>query len=156
MSWDWLDFLVAGALLLAVGGTYALAMRMSGNTAYRAAVVVALGAALVLFWVNGAVGIIGDENNDANMLYLGVLVVGVIGGLLVRFRPAGMSRAMLATAIAQMLVPLIAFLAGMAATGPAWPWDVIVLTAFFSGLWLLSAWLFRHSETVDHGGQTAA
>ena len=129
MNWDLLDFLVAGALLAAVGGTYALAARMSGNTAYRTAVVVALGAALVLFWVNAAVGIIGDENNDANMLYLGVLAVGVVGALLARFRPSGMSRALIATAIAQVLVPAIALVAGLAGSGPAWPWNVIAPTA---------------------------
>ena len=143
MNWDWLDFLVAGALLAAVGGGYAFAVRTSGNAAYRTAVAVALGAALVLVWVNGAVGIIGNENNDANMLYLGVLAVGVVGALLARFRPAGMSRAMIASALAQILVPTIAIVAGIAGSGPAWPWDVIVLTAFFCGLWLTSAWLFR-------------
>ena len=143
MNWDLLDFLVAGALLAAVGGAYTLAMRMSGNTAYRTAVVIALGGALVLFWVNAAVGIIGDENNDANMLYLGVLAVGIVGALLARFRPAGMSRALVATAVAQVLVPVIAIISGIGGSGPAWPWDVIVLTAFFCGLWLLSAWLFR-------------
>lgn len=143
MNWDWLDFLVAGALFTAVGGIWALAVRSSGSTAYRAGVAIALGAALVLFWVNAAVGIIGDENDDANMLYHGVLAVGIAGALLSRFRSSGMSRAMIAAAIAQLLVPAIALTMGLAASGPAWPWDVVVLTVFFCGLWLLSAWSFR-------------
>ena len=151
MSWDWLDFLVAGALLMAVGGVWVLAVRRSGSSAYRAGVAIALGAALTLFWVNAAVGIIGDENNDANMLYLGVLAVGIAGALLSRFRSSGMSRAMIAAAVTQLLVPAIALIAGHAASGPAWPWDVIVLTVFFCGLWLLSAWLFRAA-----GGQQSS
>ena len=158
MNWDLLDFIVAGVLLAAVGGTYALAVRASGNAAYRAAVVIALGGALALFWVNAAVGIIGDENNDVNMLYFGVIAVGMIGALLARFRPKGMARALVATAAAQMLIPAVAVLAGQGGEGPAWPWDVIVLTAFFSALWLLSAWLFRSSAgpLVPDGDQSAA
>ena len=143
MNWDLLDFIVAGALLAAVGGAYARVIRMSGNNAYRAAAVVALCAALLLFWVNAAVGVIGDEDNDVNMLYLGVIVIGVVGALIARFQPHGMSRAMIATAAAQMLVPAIALAAGYGGDGPAWPWDVVVLTGFFTALWLLSAWLFR-------------
>ncbi len=158
MNWDLLDFIVAGALIAAVGGAYALVVRMSANNAYRAAAVVALCAALVLFWVNAAVGIIGDENNDANMLYLGVIAIGVTGALLARFQPHGMSRAMIATAVAQLLVPTIALFAGYGGEGPAWPWDLIVLTGFFSALWLLSAWLFRSSAgpSIPYGDESAA
>ena len=39
-------------------------MRKTGDAAYRTAVGVALAAAFLLIWVNGAVGIIGSENND--------------------------------------------------------------------------------------------
>ena len=49
------------------------------NTAYRWAVGVALAAAFILFWVNGAVGIIGADGDDANSMYYGVLAV--IAGL---------------------------------------------------------------------------
>ena len=36
--WDLADFIVAGALLVGTGLTFELAARMTGNTAYRAAV----------------------------------------------------------------------------------------------------------------------
>ena len=45
--WDLADFAVAGALLVGTGLTYELAARMTGNTAYRAAVGLALAAALI-------------------------------------------------------------------------------------------------------------
>ena len=62
--WDLADFAIFGALLVGVGVTYELVVRKTGDTAYRAAVGVALAAAFLLVWVNGAVGIIGSENND--------------------------------------------------------------------------------------------
>ena len=63
--------------------------RASGNAAYRAAAGFALAAAFLLVWVNGAVGIIGTENNDANLLYVGVFGVGFFGALIARFDPLG-------------------------------------------------------------------
>ena len=116
---------------------------MTDNTAYRSAVGVAVTAAFFLVWVNGAVGIIGNESNDANMMYFGVLAVGFIGAIIARFQPNGMARAMFATALAQALVPVIAVLAGLGSTGSMWPWDILIATGFFAALWIISAWLFR-------------
>ena len=59
VNWDETDFIVFGAMLAAACGTYELAARMTGNTAYRAAVSVAVAAAFLLIWINLAVGIIG-------------------------------------------------------------------------------------------------
>jgi peptidoglycan/LPS O-acetylase OafA/YrhL len=122
-----------------------LTRRKPGNTAYKSAVGIALAAAFFLFWVNGAVGIIGNENNDANLMYLGVLAVGGIGAVIARFQPHGMARALFATALAQALVAVIALIGGLGSTGPIWPWDVLILTGFFAALWLVSALLFRHA-----------
>jgi hypothetical protein len=141
--WDVADFAVAGALLVGAGVTLELAARRTGNGAYRAAVGVALGAAVILVWVNGAVGVIGSESNDANLMYGGVLAVGVIGALIARFRPHGMARALLATALAQALVAVIALIAGLGSTRPIWPRDILMLTGFFVALWLGSASLFQ-------------
>ena len=79
VNWEVGDFVIFGALLVGVGVTYELVVRMTGNTAYRVAFGVALAAAFLLIWVNGAVGIIGSEDNDANLMYGGVLAIGVIG-----------------------------------------------------------------------------
>ena len=64
-----------GTLLIGVGIAVELASRKTGQAAYRAAVGLALGSALLLGWVNGAVGIIGSEDNEANLMYGGVIVV---------------------------------------------------------------------------------
>ena len=148
MAWDIVDFIVFAAMVSGVGVIYTLAKRKADNAAYRFAVGVALAAAFILIWVNGAVGIIGDESNDANMMFFGVLAVGIIGAIIARFEPAGMVRAMYATALAQAGVAAIALIAGLGSSAPIWPKDILVMTGLFVALWLLSAWLFRKAATI--------
>lgn len=102
MVWTLSDFVFAGALLFGAGLTYELVANRSGNIAYRVAVGLAVATALILAWLNLAVGIIGSEDNPANVMYVGVLVVGAVGAIIARFRPQGMARALFATAAAQM------------------------------------------------------
>ena len=115
---------------------------MKTRNPYRSAVGVALATAVILLWVNGAVGVIGSENNDANLMYLGVLAVGIIGAVIARFQPRGMALALFATALAQALVTLVALIAGLGypASGPL---EILGLNGFFIALWVGSAWLFR-------------
>ena len=144
VDWDAADFAFACGLVLGVGLAYELAARMTANTAYRAAVGLALVAAFILIWVNGAVGIIGSEDHPANRMYGGVLVVAVIGAIIARFKAHGMVYALVLTALAQVLVAVIALIAGFGFTGP--------ITVFFTGLWLISAWLFRRAaREADEG-----
>ena len=143
VDWDVADFAIFGAMLVGAGGIFELEARTTGNNAYRAAVGVALAAAFILVWVNGAVGIIGNEDNPANLMYGGVLAVGIIGAVIARFQPDGKARALFATALAQALVAVIALTAGLGSRGPIWPRDILILTGFFAALWLTSAWLFR-------------
>ncbi len=145
MAWTLYDFVVMGGLLLGVGGAYAFLRRRAGSGSYRLAAGVALTAAFLLFWINGAVGIIGSENNDANLMYFGVLAVAFIGALIARFRPDGMARAMYATALAQAIVAAIAIIAGLGPDAPKWPYDLVVLTVFFAALWALSGKLFHNA-----------
>ena len=111
MAWGVFDFAVAGVLLVGIGLVYAL-VRKAGKLAYRAAVGIALAAALILVWMVGAVGIIGETGDPADLMYLGVLAVGIIGAIIARFRPEGMARALLAMALVQALVAAIALIAG--------------------------------------------
>lgn len=126
VDWDVVDFAGFGALLVGVGVTYELAARKTGSTAYRSAVGVALVAAFVLIGMNAAVGIIGTEHDDANLMYGAVLGVGTIGALIAGFQPRGMARALFATALAQALVAVIALIAGLGSTGPIWPLDILI------------------------------
>lgn len=145
MDWSLADLVVFAGMLGAITGALALAFRRAPNRRYRAAAAVALLAAFLLCWANGAVGIIGSENNDANLMFAAVLALAVIGAAVARFKPRGMMRAMVATAAAQVLVGVIALLASAGTEGNRWPWDVIVATAFFAALWLTAGWLFRRA-----------
>lgn len=129
------DFVFLSILLAGVGIGYELAARVTDRNAYLAGAGVAVAAALLSVWINLAVGIIGSEDNPANLLYAAVLAVGAIGALLARFRPLGMVYAMAATTAAQIFVFVIALVAGLGFTGP--------ITVFFAALWSISAWLFR-------------
>lgn len=143
VNWGRADFAAFGAMLLAVGGIFEAAARTTANAAYRAASGIALATAFVLVWMNLAVGIIGSEDNPANMMFGGVLAVGFIGAVVARCRPAGMARALAATALAQASVAAIALIAGSDVTGPIRPAGILMLTGLFVAPWLVAAWLFR-------------
>ncbi|MDJ0712229.1 MAG: hypothetical protein QNJ14_17705 [Woeseiaceae bacterium] len=145
MNWELLDYLVFGTMVAVVIIVVTLAWRRARNRAYRGAVAVAILGAFFLVWVNGAVGIIGSEENDANLLFFGVLGIAAVGALLARFRARGMAFALYATALAQILVAVYAVAVGLGASGPIWPRDILVITAFFSLFWLVSGWLFSRA-----------
>jgi len=111
-------------------------------TSYRLAVAVALGTALLLVFGAGALGIVGDGGR-ADLMYAGVLVVGLIGSTMSRLRPKGMAMTLAAMALAQILVTGIALLAELA--DDASVLDLLGLTAMFSGLFAVSAWLFHRA-----------
>jgi len=158
VAWSLADFVVAGALLLGAGFTYELVARKGGHIAYRAAVGLALAAALLLVWMNLAVGIIGSEDDPANLMYLGVLAVGLIGAVIARLEQRGMARALFATALAQALVPVIALIiwkpsitSDASGWGSAGVLGVFGLNAFFVMLFVGSALLFRRAVREGNG-----
>ena len=120
---------------------------MPDRTAYRSAVLLAIAAAMLLFWLSVGVGIIGQDGDPANIMYFGVLAIGVAGALFARFRPLGMARALIVTALAQALVGAIALFGGLGRpySGPA---ELMLLNGFFVALFIGSAWLFRRAARL--------
>jgi len=110
-GWHWTlgDFLFAFVLLFGTGLAYELLASKADHATYRFAVGIAVVSALLLVWVNAAVGIIGDDN-PANVLYVGVIVVGIIGAIIARQQPHGMARTLCVMAMAQMVVPVLALI----------------------------------------------
>lgn len=145
VKWTALDFVTAGMLLGLLGLGFEFAVRRSGGMFARLGMGLAMLTAFLLVWVNLAVGIIGNEHNDANFMYAGVLAVAAGGACLARFQPAGMARAMVATAAAHTLVALLALVFRLGVGGPIWPFDVLVTTVMFDGLWLLAALSFNRA-----------
>jgi hypothetical protein len=138
VDWGLMDFAIAGVLVFGSGLLFEYASTRARSVAYTAAVAVAVGASLILLWINLAVGMIGDEGNAANAMYLLVLAVALIGTTIARFEPREAMVAMVATAAVHGLVVLIALVAGLRPTLPA--------DAVFIGLWLGSALLFRQAS----------
>jgi hypothetical protein len=142
MNWSVFDFVFAGAVIFGTGLTYQLVTRKAGTMAYRFAVGLALAAAFLLVWVNLAVGVIGSEDNPANLMYGGVLAVGFIGAIIAELRPQGMARVLFAMALAQAAIAVIALILGL---GAPWsePAEIVYVNGFFVTLCVGSALLFR-------------
>jgi len=134
VAWGPGDFALLAVMLAVVCGGYEVATRMSGAIAYRLGAGVALVTGFLLVWMNLAVGIIGDEGDPANLLYAGVLAVGAVGAAIARLRPLGMALTLVAMAVAQGLVAVIALAAGLGET--------FVITGVYMALWLASAGMF--------------
>ena len=141
VRWGPFDFVVMGVLLAAAAGAYEFLSRI-GRGAYRAAAALAILGAFLLVWINLAVGVIGDEGNRANLMYAGLLAILVGGAAVSRLAARNMARTMLAVAGAQVAVGVMALATRAGLGDPSWPWDVIGVSAMFTGLWLASAWLF--------------
>ena len=150
VAWDLSDFVVMGFLLFGVVIAYELVARRSDKTVYRIAFAVGLVTAFLLFWVNGAVGMIGNEGQPANLLYGAVFAVGIIGSLLGRFKPRGMARTMFSAALTQLSIPVAAlFIWPGVSWGAAGEFRVFVFNAFFAVLFFISALLFRRATAMD-------
>lgn len=136
VKWDAKDFIFAAVLIGGVGVAFELAVRMTTSPAYRAACGVALGVSFMILWANGAVGMIGDEDNPYNLLFLGVVGLALLGAAVARFRPAGMALATLVAGVAHAAIAL-----GGIGTDPR---GAVLSLAFALG-WFLSAALFRRA-----------
>lgn len=145
VDWSGSDFIVMGIMLGTAFGTFDLASRVSGSIPYRAAVGLAVIASFLLVWFNLAVGIIGSEANPANLMFGVVLIIALAGSIVARFEASGMSRTMVVTGAVQAGIGIVALIGKMGVGKPSWPADIIVLTLMFTGMWLISAWLFRLS-----------
>jgi hypothetical protein len=158
LGWNWPPYALAfwGAVVFGTGLIYELVARKGGTVAYRAAVGIACATGFVLLFINAAAGVIGD--GPVNLMYLGVLAVGFVGALIARFQPRGMALALVATAVAQMLVPVIALVIWKAGwqdpflnpNSPHPPFHpgigpVFGLNAVFAALWVASGLLFRRA-----------
>lgn len=133
VQWSTFDHIV-WAFMLAIPATIIdLVSRMTGNWAYRGAVVIALGTSFVITWANLAVGIVGNEENPVNLIFFGVVAIALLGSPLVGFKAARLRWVFYLTAAAQALSALLAL--------QAEPF-VLVFCGVTTALWLTAATLF--------------
>ena len=117
-------------------------MHLQSNTAYRLAAGLALTAAFLIVWLNAAAGLIGIEDDDpANLLYVGVLAIGFVGAIIARLQPRGLARALFATALAQALVGAVALKLPNTASSV----QIVILHGVFVALFAGAALLFQYA-----------
>jgi hypothetical protein len=134
VKWTLSDFVVAGAVFATIGLAAELVVRSTRNGAARAATGFALAAAFIIVWANGAVGMIGSEDNPYNLYFYAAIAVALVGAGAARFQPAGTALAMAGAATVQ---------AGVARGGLAADRHGALVSIAFAGLWMISAGLFR-------------
>lgn len=115
---------------------------MNGTT-YRIALGIAAGTTLFLILGIGALGVIGAEGDRADMMFLGVLAIGLGGSIITRLRPDEMVWTMGAMAAATMIVGIIAIILGKHEADESSVAEILGLTGMFAALFAASAWRFR-------------
>jgi hypothetical protein len=143
VNWSPGDFVFAGLLFGVVGLCLELAARSSSDWAWRGGVAFAALSGLMLVWANGAVGMIGNEDNPYNLLFLGLIPLALLGSAIVRFRAAGMAAVMLAAWVGQLAI---------AAGGFAQDARGGMFSILISATWLFAAASFRIAAGRESGG----
>lgn len=147
VNWTESDFIFAGIMIGGTGALFELTVRMSRNHAYRAGVGFALAASFLTVWATGAVGMIGDEDNPYNLLFLAVIGLALLGGIVARFRAQGMALTMVTAAMAQGVISVVGM--SMDLRGG-------IFSAGFAGIWLISAALFWKAARDQAAADAAA
>lgn len=142
---DWTpgDFLAAALMLLFLGGAIELAVRVARTLPGRAGLMIAGFAAFFTFWVNGAVGLIGSEDEMLNLGFYWLVLVALLATLFAWFQPAPMRWIMGAMALAQ---PLMGALALWTMPGHSVEWGVLV---FFGAIWMAAAACFHRAVKFE-------
>jgi hypothetical protein len=153
IAWGPGDFVFAGLMFAGIGVVNELAARRADTTAYKVAIGVALAGGVFLIWSALAVGIVGETGDPADLMYGGVVAVGVVGALIARFRPDGMARALLATALAQAVVAVIALIAGKHESPISSVAEILGINGMFIALFVGSAWLFQQAARATSRGR---
>jgi len=136
VNWGPEDFIFAGLVFGTVGLVAELTVRRTRSLAARAGAAFAVAAAFAIVWANAAVGMIGDEGNPYNLLFVGAIAVALGGAAIARFRAGGTALAMAAAGT----VHAAAALGGISADPRGGEISLVLAL-----LWLASAALFRRA-----------
>ena len=121
-------------------------MVMQRRAAFGLAVGLVLLTSIVILWLNTAAGLIGIEDDDpANLLYVGVIAIIGIGAVITRMRPRGMAYVLATTALVQALVGAIA----LTLPNTASPEEIVSVHGAFVLLFSAAAFLFRYAGWQD-------
>ncbi len=145
-GWSPADFVFVAAILFVSCFIFDLSARYSANFSYLAGVAGGLAASFGLFVVNGAVGLVGSEDESHNLLFLFVPLIAMVGAIISRGRALGMSCVMFAAAIAHIMISVgLLIQAGGKSDGDR-NMEIIGLIVF-AVVWVASAWFFYRSTS---------
>lgn len=146
---EWNETIAYILIILTIGAIYELWQLLKiHNRTYRIALSVGIFGAFLILRVNGAVGIIGSEDNPANLMYWVVLLIMLIGSLISRFKEHWMSLTFFSAAIVQILIPIFALFIWPATVswGEAGIMGVFIFNSVFAGIFIISALFFQHAR----------
>jgi hypothetical protein len=132
--WTASDFVIMGVLLSTVGLGIEFLVARAGNIFVRLGAIVMVVTGFLTIWVNLAVGMIGSEDNLYNQLFIGNLLLVLVGGIWARLRPAAMVKVALFGAAVQ---------AALALGGLGTDQRGAIFSGVFALFWLFAAALFR-------------
>ncbi|REL37906.1 hypothetical protein DYD21_08995 [Rhodohalobacter sp. SW132] len=158
VNWTVSDFILAGFLLFGTGFSYILVTRIltagtDRSTLYKIATGFALFSGLFLIWSNLAVGIIGSENQPFNMIYFGVIALGIIGAFFARFLTKGMIWVMFSMAVAQTVTAAIALFTGLHQLPESSVAEILGVNGLFIVLFVVSGLMYRMDSMESTSNQ---
>ena len=112
---------------------------------YKLALALSIFGVFLLIWMSLGIGIIGEDGNPTNVVYASVVLIGVIGAVVSRWKPAGMALTLFTMALAQAVIAIVAIIlkAGMPWSPPA---ELLGLNGIFIVLFSVAGLLFRRAR----------
>jgi len=145
LDWGVMDFVFVTVILFGGLGAYRFVSGRGQGRTFHLAVAMSLATALSMIWVTLAVGIIGSEDNQANIMYVVVLGIGLLGSIIARFRAPGMKWTMVWVTIAQFAVTILAYTIWKPETEEH-VFSTVILNLCYVMLFLSSAVLFHRAS----------
>ena len=143
-GWHLGDFVAVAIVLLSVCAIFDLAARASPNLPYLAGAGAGLAAGFGLFVVNGAVGLVGSEDEAHNVYFFVAIGIAIIGSFIAKGRAVPMSRTMLAAATSHIVVSAVLLIEANGVSDGD-PLAEIIGLSIFALVWLASATFFQIS-----------
>lgn len=145
LNWGAGDFIFVAVIFFGGLSAYRFVAGQGHGRVFHLAVALSLITALSMIWITLAVGIIGSEDNQANIMYVVVLGIGLLGSIIARFRAPGMKWTMVWVTIAQFAVTILAYTIWKPETEEH-VFSTAILNLFYVMLFLSSAVLFHRAR----------
>ena len=138
--------IMAALVTLVSGLAYEIAVRLPARRTLAGGLALNLLGILTTVWFNGAVGIIGSEDDPANRMFLVPIGIALAGLAVASYRPGVAALVLVMATFGQLGTFFHALAAGYGFIGP--------ITVFFCAIWLAASFLYRRAER--HRARSAA